>query len=49
MLGVHGFLRVRAKKAESGDTSKFPVPLLGAMSVIAALIVAMVIFRPFTP
>jgi putative membrane protein len=47
MLGVHGFLRMRAKKAEAGDTAKFPRALMGVMSLIAAAIVAMVIFRPF--
>ena len=46
VLGLHGFLRVRAKKAAEGDAKAFPAPLVGFMTMIAVSIVMLVVFKP---
>jgi len=45
LLGAHGFLRVKAKRASLGE-GRFPRALLSILWVVAISIVALVVFRP---
>ena len=45
LLGAHGFLRVKAKRASLGE-GRFPRQMLSILWVLALGIVAMVVFRP---
>jgi putative membrane protein len=45
LLGAHGFLRVKAKRASLGEGS-LPRPVVSILWVLAASIVALVIFKP---
>jgi len=45
IVGIHGFLRVKAKHAVQGDGT-FPAPVQGALSVLSLIVVALVILKP---
>jgi putative membrane protein len=45
VLGVHGFLRVKAKRASMGE-GRFPRAVLSILWVVAISIIALVVFRP---
>jgi putative membrane protein len=45
LLGAHGFLRVKAKRASMGE-GRFPRAALSVLWVLAIGIVALVVFRP---
>ena len=45
LLGVHGFLRMKVKRATQGQGT-FPRPILGMMMLLAVGIVALAVFKP---
>jgi putative membrane protein len=48
VLGLHGFLRVKAKRAAlDGGGAPFPAALSGVVWLVGATIVALVVFKPW--
>ncbi len=45
LLGVHGFLRMKVKRATQGQ-GMFPRPIIGMMTLLAVSIVALAFFKP---
>jgi putative membrane protein len=45
LLGLHGYFRVKAKRAATGE-GQFKRPMLTVLALLAALIVALVVFKP---
>jgi putative membrane protein len=46
-LGLHGFLRVKAKKASQGQLGAFPSAILPLMTLMALTIIALAVFKPW--
>jgi protoporphyrinogen IX oxidase len=47
LFALHGFIRMKAKRASTQGAASFPKPLLPAMSLLAMTIVALVVFKPW--
>jgi putative membrane protein len=45
LLGLHGFFRVKAKRAAGGE-GQFPRAMLSVLALLAAVVIAVVVFKP---